>query len=157
MSVKKTEQEQYWSKPSGVPTTNTKTATSFSFPELHDNELINQSLHVVDLNIDIYDMIIGHDLISSIGIDIHGAVMNINWDDAAIPWYDIYSTNNVFALSHYNAPFNSETKRMKLIINAKYTKADLKTIAESSIHIDPQEETSYTHYKLSMNPCLVVI
>ena len=48
-------------------------ATRFSFPELHANKLTNQSLHVVDLNIDRYDMIIGCDLIVSIGIDIHGA------------------------------------------------------------------------------------
>ena len=55
-----------------------KTATSLSFPELHANKLINQSLHVVDLNIDRYDMIIGHDLIRSLGIDIHGADINIH-------------------------------------------------------------------------------
>ena len=42
-----------------VKSTNTKTATSFSFPKLHANKLINQSLHVVDLNIDRYDMSIG--------------------------------------------------------------------------------------------------
>ena len=41
-----------------VKITNTKTATSVSFPELDANKLINQSLHVVDLNIDRYDMIL---------------------------------------------------------------------------------------------------
>ena len=56
LTVKKTNQEQQWSTAAGVLTTNTKTATSFSFRELHANKLINQSLHVVDLNIDRYDM-----------------------------------------------------------------------------------------------------
>ena len=75
-------------------------------------------------------MIIDRDLISSLGIDIHGAYMTIHWDDAAISWRDIDSTtNNVFAISQYNAPFNSETKIVKRTIDAKYTKADLKTIA----------------------------
>ena len=56
-------------------------------------------------------MIIGCDLIRYLGIDIHGAVMTIHWDDAAIPWINIDSTtNDVFALSQYNAPFKSETK-----------------------------------------------
>ena len=74
-------------------------------------------------------MIIVRDLIRSLGIDIHGSDMTIHWDDAAIPWRDIDSiTNGVFALSQYNAPFNSETKRMKRILNAKYSKADIKTI-----------------------------
>ena len=66
--------------------------------------------------------------------------MTIHWDDAAIMWRDIDSTtNNVLALSQYNAPFNSENWRMKRILNAKYSKVDLKTITESSTHIDPQE------------------
>ena len=68
-----------------LKSTNTKTATSFSFPELHATKLINQSLHVVDLNIDRYDMIICRDLIISLGIDIHGADTTIHWDNAAIP------------------------------------------------------------------------
>ena len=92
-------------------------------------------------------MIIGRYLIRSLGIDIHVADMTIHWDDSTILWRDIdYTTNNVFALPHYNAPFNSETKRMKRILNDKYSKADLKTIAEISTHIDPQLKTIYTHY-----------
>ena len=66
--------------------------------------------------------------------------MTIHWDDAAIPWRGIDSTaKDVFALSQHNAPFNSETKIMKRILDAKYSKADLKTITESSTHLDPQE------------------
>ena len=66
--------------------------------------------------------------------------MNIHWDDVAILWRDIDSTtNNVLAISQHNAPFNSETKRMKRIIDVKYSKADIKTIAESSTHLDLQE------------------
>ena len=125
----------------GVLTTNTKIATNFSFPELHANKLINQSLRVVDPNIDRYDMIIGCDLIRSLGTDIHGADVTIHWDDAAIPWRDIDSTtSNVFAISQHNTPFNSETKRMKHILNANYSKADIETIAESSTHPDPQKK-----------------
>ena len=75
-------------------------------------------------------MIIGRDLIRSLGIDIHGTDMTIHWDDYAILWSDIDSTkNDVFALSQYNATFNSETKRMKRIPDAKYSKSGIKTIA----------------------------
>ena len=140
LPVKKTKKERQWSTAAGVLTTNTKIATSFSFPEQHANILINRSLHVVDLNIDRYDIIIGRDLIWSLGIDIHGIDITIHWDDASIPWRDIDSiVKDVFALSQHNAPFNPETKRMKRILNAKYSKADIKTIAESSTHIHTQE------------------
>ena len=85
-------------------------------------------------------MIIGCDLMRSLGIDFHGADMIIHWDDAAILWRDKDSTTNyVFALSQYKAPFKSETKRMKRILDAEYTKTDLKTIVESSICLDLQE------------------
>ena len=85
-------------------------------------------------------MIIGRELIRSLGIDSHGTDMTIHWDDAAIPWRDIDSTtNDVFALSQHNAPFNSESKRMKRILDAKYSNADIKTITESSTHLDLQE------------------
>ena len=85
-------------------------------------------------------MIIGCDLIISLAIGIHGAEMTIHLDNDAIPWRDIdYTTNDVFALSQHNTPFNAETKRMKRILNDKYSKADIKTITESSTHIYPQE------------------
>ena len=81
-------------------------------------------------------MIIGRDLIIFLDIDIHGTDITIHWEDAAIPWRDIDSTtNNVFALSQHNVSFKYETKRMKRILDDKYSKADIKTIAESSAHL----------------------
>ena len=57
--------------------------------------------------------------------------MTIHWDDAAITWREIYyTTNDAFALSQHNAPFSSEIKRMKRILDAKYSHADIKTITE---------------------------
>ena len=80
-------------------------------------------------------MIIGRDMIRSLVIDIHGVDLTIHWDDAAIPWRDIDSTaKDVFALSQHNAPFNAETKRTKRILDDKYSKDDIKTIAEISTH-----------------------
>ena len=102
--------------------------------------LINQSLHVVDLNIDRYGMIIGSYLINSLGIDIRGAEMTIHWYNSAISWRDIDSTTkNLFAIPQYNAPFNSETRIMKRILDVKYTKADLKIITESSSYLGLKE------------------
>ena len=61
ISFKRNNREQQWSTSAGVLNTNTKTTTSFSFHKLNYNKLINQSLHIIDLNIDRYDMIIGCD------------------------------------------------------------------------------------------------
>ena len=63
-------------------------------------------------------MIIGRDLIRSLGIYIHGADMTIHRDDAAIPLCDIDSTtNDAFALYHYNVPFNSTDESWPDVLN----------------------------------------
>ena len=51
-----------------VKSANTKIAKNFRFTQLYANKSINKSIHVVDLNIDRYDMIIGHELIRSLGL-----------------------------------------------------------------------------------------
>ena len=43
LTVNMTKKEQQWSTAAGILTTNTKIATSFSFPEQHANKLINKS------------------------------------------------------------------------------------------------------------------
>ena len=66
--------------------------------------------------------------------------MTIHWDDADIPWRNIDSTKkDVLVLSQHNAPFNSERKRMNASSMLNNSKSDIKTIAESSTHIDIQE------------------
>ena len=50
--------------------------------------------------------------------------------------------------TQHNTPFNSETKIMKRILDAKDSKADIKSIAESSTHLEPQERNElYTLLK----------
>ena len=79
-------------------------------------------------------MIIGCDLISSLGIDTHGTDMTIHWDYATIPWNDTDSTKNyVFSLSQYNALFNSEINIMKRIFDARYWKMVLNTLYKAPL------------------------
>ena len=93
-------------------------------------------------------MIIGRDLIRSLGIDINVADMPIHCDDATISWRDIYSTTkDVFALSQYNTPFNSEARGMKRILDDKYYKTDLFPWHKAPlILISNNKKMSYTHY-----------
>ena len=91
-------------------------------------------------------MIIGRYLIRSLGIDIHGTDMTIHWDNAAIPWRDIDSTtNDVFVLSQYNVPFNSENKRIKRILDAKYKNPILKPLQNAPLILIIKKEASCTH------------
>ena len=92
-------------------------------------------------------MIIDRESIRSLGLDSHGTDMTIQWDNAAILLHNIDSTkNNVFALSQHNAPFNSERKIMKRILDAKYSNADIKSSQKAPLIFIFKKEMSYTYY-----------
>ena len=75
--------------------------------------------------------------------------MTIHWDNAAILLCDKDSTaKDLFSLSQHNTPFKSERKRMNASSILNNSKVDIKTIAESSTHIDIQERNElYTLLK----------
>ncbi len=88
-----TNDTKQWSTASGIIDSTSKTKkVDFSLPELHANRTIKQSFHVIDVELKRYDMIIGRDLIKSLGLEIKGNDLSIKWDDAAIPWRDMDST-----------------------------------------------------------------
>jgi hypothetical protein len=132
-----------WSTAAGMLDTKDKTKkVEFSLPELHANRTIKKSFHIVDLKLNRYDMIIGRDLITSLGLDVKGSDQSIKWDDAAIPWRDMESTqaDAYFADDrHANQPVEQEIQRMTDILDAKYSKADLRKIVEEATHLNEKE------------------
>ena len=111
--MKEHSEPKKWITTAGKLSTSSKTnKTKFIFPELHNNKLIKKSIHVVGSEqILRYDMIIGRDLITELGIDIKGSDLSIYWDDAAIPWRDIDSTINDAYLSY--SPIHQPEKAEK--------------------------------------------
>ena len=111
--------------------TSTKThAVNFSIPELHANIIVEKSFHVVDDTlIQRSKMIIGCDLITSLGLEVKGNDLSIKWDDAAIPWRNIDSTKDDLFLAEAfqsDEPVEQEIQCRTNILDTKYVKADLK-------------------------------
>jgi hypothetical protein len=86
-------------------------------------------------------MIIGRDLITSLGIDAKGSNLSIKWDDAAIPWRDMDCTvaDVYHADLHSAQPAEQELKRMTDILDAKYTKANLEEVVKNATHLTNKE------------------
>ena len=88
-------------------------------------------------------MIIGRDLITSLGLNVKGSnQQSINWDDAAIPWRDVESTqaDAYFADDwQVNQPGEQGIQQMTNILDAKYSKADLRKIVEEATHLNDKE------------------
>ena len=132
--MKKNCATQKWQTAAGKLSTSVKTnKTVFTFPELHANKVLNKSLHVVDKGLIRYDMIIGRDIISELGIDVKGSDLSISWSDAAIPWRDMDATTNDAFLAY--SPIHQPEKRTTKILDATYKAADLKEIVQSAAHL----------------------
>ena len=95
-----------------------------------------------------YDMIIGTDLMHEIGMDIIFSKTAMVWDNASVPmqsvdklddsWIDSFEQELMFA----HDPVTTDVERIQSIIDAKYTKADLKALTEECkiINTDQKEQ-----------------
>ena len=68
--------------------TSTLCQAQFVIPELHDNRVMHFDVHLAK-NLGAYDMIIGRDVMTDLGIDILFSNMTIEWDDSEIPFKDM--------------------------------------------------------------------
>ena len=96
-------------------------------PELHQNRIINHETHVTNAKMG-YDMIIGMDLMSELGIDILNSTHSIKWDEAEIPMRPQDSTLENSYVIHDPEAVKEATSRLTKILDAKYEKADLKQV-----------------------------
>ena len=76
----KLKSKQVWTTPAGTLNTTYKVKTEFCIPELHDNRMITWDMHVAD-DLGNYDMIIGRDVLTDLGIDLCFSDETIIWDD----------------------------------------------------------------------------
>ena len=74
-----------WTTPGGKMVTNQKVKAQFTIPELHSDRLIEWNMHVTD-NLGAYDMIIGRDIMTHLGIDVRFSTMEIEWDHRTMPF-----------------------------------------------------------------------
>ncbi len=138
MPVKAEKEANQWNTAAGVLKSSAKTKSlEFSLPELQSTRKIRKSFHVVDMEVNHYDMIIGRDLMTSIGLDVRGSDQSIQWDDAILPWRNIDVTHDEVYLA---TPQDEQIKRLTEILDAKYEKADLRKVVEKATHLSKQEQ-----------------
>ena len=81
----KTTRKSPWNTGNGTMHTNRITTTNLILPELYHERVITYQFHVID-SLAGYDMIIGTDLMTEIGLNIDMKRQEIRWDDAAVPF-----------------------------------------------------------------------
>ena len=100
-------------------------------PELYQSRIITHEKHVTNAYMG-YDMIIGMDLMSELGIDILNSTHSIKWDDAEIPMR--HRTVTINDAYHISDPIlvKEATSKLTTILDAKYEAANLKEVYKST-------------------------
>jgi len=126
----------------------------FSLPKFGSSKIITSKFKI-DSSTDNhgigYDMIIGRDILSILGIDISFTDKTVTWDHVTVPMKDYHSDNKIpkptrSELKSILSP-RDETKatqeatnRAIKILDSTYKKADLRKVADEALSLNDQEK-----------------
>ena len=140
LHVKETLRES-WNTGNGVLLTNTTVQTHFVLPELYNDRVIEHTFNVLAMDIG-YDMVIGTDLMSDLGLRLDFQNQGIEWDEASIPFKSIDDTFETgFFIKDSQAVIES-TERIKNILDAKYVKLDIDEYVSKCTHLTDEQQKS---------------
>jgi hypothetical protein len=130
-----------WTTSSGSFRTNQRVEVNIALPELSNNRTICAQVHVTP-KLNDFDMIIGRDLLSEIGITLNFKENSIQWDDIEIPMKPEDATTKTHFHIADSPSLDDATERIKHILDAKYEAANLQEIANSCTHLSDDEQQS---------------
>ena len=128
-----------WTTPAGEMKTRSKVKAQFTMPELQEKKMVEWSFHVTD-NMGAYDMIIGRDIMSFLGIDIKFSDQVITWEYAEMPFKPKDATVKTQYHVAETMAVNDATERIKSILDAKYEAADLEKVCSAQDHLRVEEQ-----------------
>lgn len=130
-----------WKTGNGDVKTSKMVKTHFMLPELYHDRIIEHKFNVLSTPIG-YDMIMGTDLMTELGLKLNFKDACIEWDEASMPFKSRDATlESSFNIEDADAVLDS-TGRMKRILDAHYEKADLDKTVESMTHLQLDERAA---------------
>ena len=141
-----------WLTKGGIFNTTKRCKTEFILDEFFTNKVIEWDLHVdTSEGPHRYDMLIGRDLLSELGIQFDFKSHTMTWDDSTINMKDpdILSCLTMPENDFYwhkealeSQALNDATSRIKKILDAKYEPANLEKIMRDCKHLTEDEQAS---------------
>ena len=137
-----------WSTKAGSFKTKRKCEVEFTLPAFHENRLVSCNVYVDESPhaASSYDMIIGRELMHSLGINLLFDTAQISWDNAIInmqppeslteDWVETLEQEILYA----HDPDTTDAERIQDIIDAKYCPADLQKVVEECKHLTATEQ-----------------
>ena len=120
-------------------TTNEKCKVQIVLPELHENIVIEYSVHVIK-DMQTYDMIIGTVLIQELCIIIDFGKHLVTWDDAQLPMKDHAELYDNSLVMQKPLDEDAEISQIKIILHTKYEATDLDEVVAECSHLELDEQ-----------------
>ena len=137
-----------WSTKAGSFKTNHRCEIEFTLPAFHEHRKISCNAYVDASPYEScnYDIIIGRDIMHSLGINLLFDSAEITWDNAKVhmqsptilseDWGEALEQELLYA----HDPDTTDAARIQSIIESKYTPADLNKIAAECTHLNSGEQ-----------------
>ena len=140
-----------YSTGSGILKTKYESKIHFALMEFSDKKIIEWKFSVTDSKDLGYDMIVGRDLLTELGIDISFKRKIVSWEGIDIPMRDFnrlrkwniskYEINVIIEESKEPIVTQAATERIIKILDSKYEKANLKAVVDGAMHLNKREKT----------------
>ena len=130
-----------WNTAAGVFKTEGTAKIDMILPEFYESRLISWKAHVTPQDCG-YDMIVGRDLLQELGMNINFSTNSVEWEGATVPMkpHDANRETDLFVQD--SKPVEDAVDRMKNILDAKYTKADLEQYVKECDYLSSEEKES---------------
>jgi hypothetical protein len=138
-----------WKTKAGVFKTNQVCPITLKLPAFHEHKEIQWNTHIEPTGNDLgrYDMIIGRDLMLAVGIDLMFSQEKIIWENADVKmqhpdflkderWVDILEKE----IMYIHDPDTTDAKRIQDLMDAKYSKADLRQTVNEVKNLTAEEK-----------------
>jgi hypothetical protein len=128
-----------WSTPAGDLSTKESCTAQILLPELQSSRGIEWKFHVAP-SLGNYDMIIGRDMLTDLGIDIRFSDNVISWDGAEMPLKEFSGGKMLSDAFHVEEPPAVQDIFDRRIAENKYEATDLKRFTSEMKYLDPAEQ-----------------
>ena len=141
---------EQWTTKGGIFTTKAKCKIPMILPDFTRQTKVEFDCHVdptQNSNNCNYDIILGKDFMQELGIDILNSSLTLKWDGIEIPMRD-FGELRKSATAHHSFLLDMDKqsdsasdmqKRVTRILDAKYEKADLRTLCQQQKHLNENE------------------
>jgi len=151
MKKMKLKNPSVWITKAGTFTTTVTVQIEFKFIECDDRKSIRFKFHVYNIDVPSkYDIIIGTDILKTLGITLSFENNSIIWENLQIPMkimkelsqlQTVFQTQNLQSFSTDSIPIREATERLTTIISADYHKTNLHEYCKSSTWLKTEQQS----------------